>query len=219
VTRREWSPLGPRLYYALPLALPGLGAVVVGLVADGDLVVAAVGLVLLAVALRAERTTLVLEADHALVRNPYRTYRLPYGTIEHITEETLSVLGSDERPWVGTRRLHVETTDRDVVVEATGWLPASERKAIRGTLLRYARTHASAAEDLDTREPYAAVLRVLEDADPNPALERETRGGYREAAEEIAAYLRDDPVGADEVAEILDAEPDEALTRRLNALR
>jgi hypothetical protein len=214
VPGQRWSPLRARLYYAGPPLAFGAAGLVAGL-AQRDLRVAGIGAIAFAYGVRRLRLSLVLDTAHAVVRNPWRTYRVPYGDIERIEEDRLVVLGTEQRPWLSTPRLRLETVDDSISVEATGWLPAAERAAIRDALVQLARGGAAAALDADTRPPYDAVLRLLESADPNPALV-----GYADAADEIADYLRDgDPLAADEVADILGIEDAADLTRRLDELR
>lgn len=216
MTGRVWAPGGPRLYFGLPPLLLGIGAIVLA-IAPRSLPVAAVGAVFVALGVRGLRVALVLEADHALVRNPLRTYRVPYAEIDRVEEDALVLLGSEAHPWLGTSRLALDS----VIVEATGWLPDAERVAVREEVLRLARSQIPPEEALDTSAPFPAVLRLLEQADPNPALVVGSRDGYGEVAEELAAALREgETLDPNDVAEFIGMEDDATdLTRRLNELR
>jgi hypothetical protein len=213
VPGRRWSPLGPKLYCALPIA-PFVVGCVAGAILDWDPVYALLAVPLAVAVWRCAGIALVLEADHAVVRNALWTYRVPYGSILRINEEPLTVLGSDAHPFLGTTRLAIAHEDGGVTVEATGWLPASERAALRKTILKRARDR----RRVETSAPYPAVLRILERLDPHPALAEGAVAGYADAAAELADFLREAPLEPDEVADILEIDDAGELTERLNRL-
>jgi hypothetical protein len=171
-------------------------------------VFAAFAVAAVALTVRARRVAVTLGPDAVVVRNPIRTYTVPYAEIDAVRDGWLDLVSQTAAHLYGSRVVTLLATDRwtsEVTVEATAWLPAPEYDVLRAELTARVREHRGttpADSDTDTRPPYAAVLRLLEDLDPEGYGATATRDSYELEADELATVLRSRRVTADDVTEL-----------------
>lgn len=216
---QRWAPRGPRIYHAL-IPAPTCAWSVFAVVVWREPVFVAYAVVSFVLTVRALRLELVLDADHAVVRNPLRTYRVRYADVYCVEDDPLVLFGNAHRTWWSTPRVSLlDENFGGVTAAATAWLPPAEYRAVRTTLADLVRAHAPPEDDLDTSPPYTAVLALLEEADPAGVYPDADPDVYAYDADEVAAVLRERDVTAEEIAELFDEPVDESLAARLNALR
>lgn len=146
---QRWAPTGVGRFFAVPRLLLDAFLVAAGAARHEPLVIAA-GVLGAVIAVRQTRVSLALDEGHAVVRNTYRTYRVPYADISDIDVSETGRFGTGPGSALGTvRRLRLETRGRPLVVEVTGRLSDADRWTIRETLLGLARESAAAAVRLD----------------------------------------------------------------------
>ena len=159
---------------------------------------------------RLARIAVVVGPDAVVVRNPFRSYRIPYATVWEVGVEREVHLGNDHHPFVSASYLTLSTETGEVPLLATRWLPGGELEALRGRLVASAKA-AEAAEphdEVDRRPPFERVRDVLGDA----------VGWHRhldDDADELAEILRERPLTEQDLDDVLnDSGP--GLVDRLN---
>lgn len=198
---RSWRSVAEALGYAA-IAL----AFVAGAASERPLFGVLAALPLL-YAWRATRIGLALHADHAEVVTALRTRRIPYASVESVD------LDEDGN-------VCVVTDDDIVLVTSTAGVDRARLKEVRKRFVSYIKAvrPAEVEDELDERPPYDAVLRLLEHEDPLGVVESGEPDGYLYEAEELADVLRERPLTADDLSEILEVQ-DDVLLDRLNAAR
>jgi hypothetical protein len=188
----------------------------------------AIALAAAALVVRASRIDVTLGADAVVVRNLVRTYRLPYDDLDSVAESRYDPFFTRGALSFGSPCALVVTFDRSVRVEATAYLPATERAAFADALVRLAEDYEppdDPDEVVDRRPPYDAVLGVLVDVRPDGRTDE-----YDFEAGELATLLRSRPLSPADVTglwerlyagEVPLRGPDVAreLAERLSALR
>jgi hypothetical protein len=118
VSRQTWAPRGPWRYLTSYRALVILALFIATRPGPIIVVIGLLGVVYIA---REVNVSLVLDPGHAVVRNTFRTYRVPYGDILRVEQKR--------------KELRLVTRLRVVRVEASGWFSDADRAAMRDALV------------------------------------------------------------------------------------
>jgi len=219
----QWAGGRARLAHAaVPAAAAAFGVALA--VHDGDPVLLLPAAGFAAFAARCASILLRLDPEAVVVRNPLRTYRVPYGSVSMVDETWWEFVGKGKRHVVGSPvlRLRVDGRWTPVEVRATAFLPRRERQSARARLTDLVRAARLAGDregaDLDMRPPYDAALDLLVAADPDGLVRPDLAVLYTQDASDVAAILRERPLTGEDLGDLWD-DPPAGLLARLNALR